>query len=110
GDIEQLSNDRYKINGNIHQVNNVSVRITELPIRVWTQNYKESLELWISGTDKVPSWILEYKEDHTTTTVDFTIKLSQTSLRDSLEEGLEKRFKMSTTIGTSNMVCFDGKG
>ncbi|CAG8751134.1 7575_t:CDS:2, partial [Funneliformis mosseae] len=102
-DIEQVSNDRYKINGNNHQVN-VSVRITELPIRVWTQNYKESLELWISGTDKCQAGSsYEYKEDHTTTTVDFMVKLSQTSLRDSLEEGLEKPFKMSTTIGTSNM-------
>ncbi|CAG8473642.1 14888_t:CDS:2, partial [Funneliformis mosseae] len=54
GEVEQVSNDRYKINGKIHQINNASVRITELSIRVWTQNYKETLELWISGTDKVP--------------------------------------------------------
>ena len=25
-------------------------------------------------------------------------------------EGLEKRFKISTTIATSNMVCFDKEG
>ncbi|CAI2184096.1 4596_t:CDS:2, partial [Funneliformis geosporum] len=30
------------------------------------------------------------------------------SLKDSLEEGLEKRFMMSSPIGTSNLVCFDG--
>jgi DNA topoisomerase-2 len=32
------------------------------------------------------------------------------NLRDALEEGLEKKFKLSTFINTSNMVCFDGKG
>lgn len=26
------------------------------------------------------------------------------------EEGLEKRFKISTTISTSNLVCFDKEG
>ena len=26
------------------------------------------------------------------------------------EEGLEKRFKMSTTMSTGNMVCFDLNG
>ncbi|CAI2201982.1 18334_t:CDS:1, partial [Funneliformis geosporum] len=29
------------------------------------------------------------------------------SLKDSLEEGLEKRFMMSSPIGMSNLVCFD---
>ncbi|CAG8587428.1 2809_t:CDS:2 [Funneliformis mosseae] len=69
-----------------------SMARSKLTMRIWTQNYKETYELWISGIDKVPSWIFEYKEDHTT----ITVKLSQ---RDSLKEGLE----MSTTIGTSNM-------
>jgi len=41
----------------IQQVNDESVRITKLPIRVWTQNYKEQLEQWISGTERVSSWI-----------------------------------------------------
>ncbi|CAI2196842.1 9455_t:CDS:2, partial [Funneliformis geosporum] len=77
------------------------IPITELPIRVWTQNYKELLEKCISGTDKLP-WILVRKLLY------FSIKLSSESLKDSLEEGLEKRFMMSSPIGTSNLVCFDG--
>jgi DNA topoisomerase-2 len=31
-------------------------------------------------------------------------------LNSALEEGLEKKFKLSTNVNTSNMVCFDGKG
>ncbi|CAI2168669.1 2378_t:CDS:2 [Funneliformis geosporum] len=54
--IHTRSNDK------IHQVNNTSIRYTELPIRVRTQIYKEQLELWISGTHK------GYEEDHSTTT------------------------------------------
>jgi hypothetical protein len=52
-----MSKEKYKVNGVIRQVNDESVRITELPIRVWTQNYKEQLEQWMAGTEKAASWI-----------------------------------------------------
>ncbi|PKY39326.1 DNA topoisomerase II [Rhizophagus irregularis] len=110
GEFEQLSNDRYQVNGIIQKVNDESVRITELPVRVWTQSYKEQLEKWIAGTERTSSWIREYKENHTTTAVDFTVKLSEDNLIAALKEGLEKKFKTSTAINTSNMVCFDGRG
>ena len=59
GDIEQTDKDKYKVCGIIETINNKpEVRISELPIRVWTQNYKEQLEQWISGTEKVPAWII----------------------------------------------------
>jgi DNA topoisomerase-2 len=59
GCIEQAGKDKYKVSGTVEPVNNRSeIRITELPIRVWTQNYKEQLEQWISGTEKVPAWII----------------------------------------------------
>ncbi|CAG8682124.1 13658_t:CDS:2, partial [Funneliformis caledonium] len=99
------------IRGKIEPIENKSeVRITELPIRVWTQSYKEQLEQWIAGTDKVPAWIIEYNENHTITNVDFTVKLTENNFNDALEEGLEKKFKLTSIINTSNMVCFDGKG
>ncbi|GBB91406.1 hypothetical protein RclHR1_01870001 [Rhizophagus clarus] len=111
GCIEQTDKDKYKVCGVIESVNNRSeVRITELPIRVWTQNYKEQLEQWVSGTEKVPAWIIGYKENHSITNVDFTVQLTEEMLSNALEEGLEKKFKLSTSINTSNLVCFDGKG
>jgi DNA topoisomerase-2 len=59
GHIEQTAKDKYKVCGVSKQVNNKpEVRITELPIRVWTQNYKEQLEQWITGTEKLPPWII----------------------------------------------------
>ena len=33
--------------------------------------------------------------------------MSDKDMKAAEEEGLEKRFKMGTTISTSNMVCFD---
>lgn len=36
--------------------------------------------------------------------------MSDKDIKAAEEEGLEKRFKMMTTISTSNMVCFDLNG
>ncbi|CAI2189641.1 7136_t:CDS:2, partial [Funneliformis geosporum] len=111
GEIDYTSKDKYKVRGKFELVENKSeVRITELPVRVWTQNYKEQLEQWIAGTDKIPAWINEYNENHTITNVDFTVKLTENNLQAALDEGLEKKFKLTSIINTSNMVCFDGRG
>lgn len=54
GTIEEFEPNRFAVNGEIAVVDDNSVEITELPIRVWTQNYKESvLENMVYGTDKV---------------------------------------------------------
>ena len=61
GIIEQVNADKYKISGTITKLNNTTVEITELPIRSWTQGYKEQLEEWMVGGAKTPAWILVEK-------------------------------------------------
>lgn len=51
--------------------------------------------------------VQDYKEYHTDTTVHFVVTMSEAELKKAEEEGLEKRFKLVTQIGTGNMVCFD---
>jgi DNA topoisomerase-2 len=36
--------------------------------------------------------------------------MTEKDMRAAETEGLEKRFKMTTTVSTSNMVCFDLNG
>jgi DNA topoisomerase-2 len=46
------------ISGEVGVVNDEKVEITELPVGVWTQHYKESvLEPMLNGTEKVPAQI-----------------------------------------------------
>jgi DNA topoisomerase-2 len=52
----------------------------------------------------------DYEEHHTDTTVHFKIHMTDKDMRSAEVEGLEKRFKINTTISTSNMVCFDLNG
>jgi DNA topoisomerase-2 len=101
----------YKLTGIINKIDAVTVEITELPLRSWTQSYKEQLEEWLAGTPKTPAWVSDYKEYHTDARVHFVITLvSEAEMAKAEAEGLEKRFKLSTSIATSNIVCFDMQG
>ena len=110
GRIEKDGADRYRVTGVIEKIDSTTVEITELPIRTWTQSYKEQLESWLQGTEKVQPWIKDYKEYHTDSSVHFVVTLSEQALKDAEKEGLEKKFKLTASISTSNLVCFDLEG
>jgi DNA topoisomerase-2 len=44
GEIEQLSTNKYRTIGVFERTNDTTITVTELPIGIWTQNYKEHLE------------------------------------------------------------------
>ncbi|KAJ3273863.1 DNA topoisomerase 2 [Terramyces sp. JEL0728] len=110
GSIFQEGASKYRVSGTITKTGPTTVEITELPIRSWTQNYKETLEGWVTGTEKTPAWIKDYKEYHTDSKVHFVINLSEENMAIAEAEGLESKFKISTTISTSNLVCHDLEG
>ncbi|KAJ3035696.1 DNA topoisomerase 2 [Rhizophlyctis rosea] len=109
GTIEAMGVDKYKISGIINKTDATTVEITELPIHTWTQSYKEELEKWLQ-TDKQAGWIKDYKEYHTDKSVHFVITLTEENMEAAEKEGLEKKFKLTTTMSTTNLVCFDKEG
>ncbi|KAJ9671211.1 hypothetical protein PVL29_027276 [Vitis rotundifolia] len=70
----------YTVKGIIEEVNETTLRITELSIRKWTQDYKEFLD---------------------------NIIMSEENLLMAKQEGLPQKFKLTTKISTSNMHLFD---
>ncbi|KAL4217342.1 DNA topoisomerase 2-beta [Mactra antiquata] len=111
GTIVQLVDNRYVVNGEISIIDDTTVEITELPIRKWTQDYKEDvIEPMMNSTEKSPQLITDYKEYHTDTTVRFVIKMTAENLAKAEEQGLHKVFKLQTTLTTSSMVLFDHGG
>jgi DNA topoisomerase-2 len=90
-----------------------TLRITELPVGTWTNNYKEFLEKGLDGYSSFKKDdIKEVKSNYTDTTVHFTVKLSGTAAAkyQADNELLAKHFKLSTTIDTGNMHAFDADG
>ncbi|RAO66442.1 uncharacterized protein BHQ10_002454 [Talaromyces amestolkiae] len=109
GDVTPQGPDRYKFSGRIQEVNEKEVEITELPIRTWTQDFKDKLEDIIKA-EKTPSFIKDYKDYNTHTKVHFVIQMDEKHLKSAVEEGLEEKFKLSKTIATTNLVAFDPEG
>jgi DNA topoisomerase-2 len=100
------------VKGKIERKDDTTLLITELPIGRWTQDYKAILEGMVSGTDKNPGEISDFKENHTDTTVSFTVIAPKENIDafEKVKDGLYAKFKLSTTISTKNMTAFDANG
>lgn len=111
GTPEAAGPDRYKFNGIAYQndQNPMEVIVTELPIRMWTDDFKAKLEKIISGLEG-PAWIKDYKEYNDHKTVHFEIMVDDKHIGKVLEEGLLERFKLQKQVATSNLVAFDVHG
>ena len=60
GTIEKSAKEAsYVVSGVLEEINDTTIRITELPIRRWTQDYKEFLESITIGNDKAKDPFIE---------------------------------------------------
>nr|XP_030695599.1 DNA topoisomerase 2-alpha isoform X2 [Globicephala melas] len=111
GTIEELAPNQYVISGEMSILNSTTIEISELPIRTWTQTYKEQvLEPMLNGTEKTPPLITDYREYHTDTTVKFVVKMTEEKLAEAERVGLHKVFKLQTSLTCNSMVLFDHVG
>jgi len=111
GTIEPLDHQRYVVNGEISTLSDTKVEITELPIRTWTNAYKETLEGFLTGNEKIPACITDYKDYNTDKTVKFVVEMSANKLREVEQtKGLHTFFKLQTTMAITSMVLFDHLG
>lgn len=79
-----------------------SVVISELPVGRWTNDYKAHL-LKMRDKGEIHSFV----ENHTTTEVSFHVQLKVVQLKRMMRSGLEKAFKLSSNLSTTNMNAFD---
>ena len=119
GTITKVSDSKYLIKGKYDIISDDVVKITELPIGTWTDDYKQYIETIIDGDAKTKgkkknSVIKDYTDLSTDVTVDITIKFASGIVHDLLiketEYGcnaLEKTLKLYTTKTTTNMHVFD---
>ncbi|KAJ8254604.1 hypothetical protein COCON_G00212160 [Conger conger] len=111
GTIEQVLNNQYLVSGEVAIINSTTIEISELPVKTWTQSYKENvLEVMLNGTEKVPALITDYKEYHTDATVRFVVTMTEERLCEAEAAGLHKVFKLQNTLTCNSMVLFDHAG
>ncbi|XP_061597159.1 DNA topoisomerase 2-beta [Cololabis saira] len=111
GVINEVGQNQFLVSGEVLVIDKNTIEITELPVRTWTQAYKESvLEPMLQGSDKTPALINDYKEYHTDTTVKFVVRMSEEKLAQAEAVGLHKVFKLQSSLTCNSMVLFDHMG
>ena len=110
GTIESLDNQKYVVNGEIASLSDTKLEITELPIKTWTNAYKEHLEELLQGSEKKPAQIQDYKDYNTDRTVKFIVQMARDKIEEAEKNGLHSFFKLQTTMSITSMVLFDHLG
>ncbi|XP_021736177.1 DNA topoisomerase 2-like [Chenopodium quinoa] len=91
-----------------HSVGDVTLIITELPIRKWTQDYKDFLTSLAKEVEKGKEpFVKDFWDNSTDDTVKFELLLTRKNYNLAKEEGLLKKFKLTSTLSTNNMHLFD---
>jgi DNA topoisomerase-2 len=104
---------RFLIKG-LYTLGEDKIIITELPVGIWTDDYKEHLES-LTETDKdgvkISPIVKDYDDLCNDISVHFVITLHKGKLGELIESNtLEKVFKLSTTQSMSNMHLFNEEG
>ena len=121
GKIEKISDSKFLIKGKYEKIGTDKIRVTELPVGLWTENFKEHLEYLIEpGQDKdgkkINAFIKDYDDMSRDTIIDFTVTFPKGKIEE-LEStvvdhncnGLEKLLKLYTTNTNTNMHLFDAE-
>jgi len=125
GTIRRVSDTRYLFKGCYTILDDKKIRITELPIGTWTDNYKKFLENLIEpqagskdkdGPANSAPIVKDYNDMSTDTHVDITVTMAANIIKTYSEKAtefecnmLEKVLGLYTTQSTTNMNLFDAK-
>jgi len=102
---------KFRVAGVHRWLSETTLRITELPVGTWTNNYKNFLERIVEGYAGFKKGdVTGIKCNHTDTKVDFTVKVSAACAAKLRAGDVEKAFRLVTTLGHDNMHAFDADG
>ena len=132
GEVKDIGKGRYLFRGIYEVISDKQIRVTELPVGSWTDDFKQHIEdlmdkdkspptptsATTSASSKyIPSGIKDYVDMSTDTNVDITITFCANVVPDMINamgeneyetcNSLEKLLKLYTTRSTNNMHVFD---
>jgi DNA topoisomerase-2 len=120
GSITKTAENKYMLKGKYQTLSHDTIRVTELPVGLWTTQFKEHLEYLMD--DKTPKGkkkkpiIKSFKDEGTESMVDFRIRFQPGQLSnlatkkvDQFQNMLEKTLKLTTSKSATNIYLFDEK-
>ena len=127
GSVTKTAETSYVTNGLYEFIDEEAhtIRIKELPVGRWTKNYKEFLEKMLTEQEeeklaakkeekekKHMAHLKSFEEAYNDIDVDFILHMEPDGYHEAKRypEEFEKRFKLTSSFSTSNMVAFDVDG
>ena len=83
------------------------VIITELPVRVWTEDYKEHIDALCAD---INSGCLSYREFHSESSVHFEVAMAENALSQMTDADIMQMFKLKRQLRSSNMHAISATG
>ncbi|CAE8649170.1 unnamed protein product, partial [Polarella glacialis] len=110
GVIKPAGKGKYEVTG-VCEATDKGIEITELPLKKWTQDYKEFLQTMLPGSDKPSKMqVQDVREYHTENKVHFVVKMNDETMAAAKQQGIVKAMKLEGSISETNMVLFDHQG
>eukprot|EP00698_Gefionella_okellyi_P000093 TRINITY_DN1007_c0_g1_i2.p1 TRINITY_DN1007_c0_g1~~TRINITY_DN1007_c0_g1_i2.p1 ORF type:complete len:1424 (-),score=463.63 TRINITY_DN1007_c0_g1_i2:38-4042(-) len=112
GRIEQAEKkkDSFNVYGTFERVSDTVIKVSELPVGTWTSDFKAMLEGMLAIGEAKTAFVKDFKDHSSDRTVSFTITMVEDKVAEIEKAGIEKTFKLKSTVSTSNMVLFDPSG
>lgn len=111
--VRSKEEGKFEVAGIISYLGDNKAEITELPVKRWTQDYREFLEEHLPKGEKKKEGnklLEDYQEHHSEKTVHFELSLSAEGNAQAEKDNLEKAFKMRSSISLNNMMLFNADG
>jgi DNA topoisomerase-2 len=113
GTCQEMEGKKYIVKGTYQKLNDKKVRITELPVGYWTDDFKQHIENLMEAdkNKKNKAFVKDYNDMSTDTTVDIEITFNE-PIDESLDSSnmynnFEKLMKLYTSLSTNNMHLFN---
>ena len=118
GTVEAAAKGKIVIRGTYEVLSDTQIRVTELPVGFWTDDFKQLLENLAEPQGKSKKGtVKDYRDMSTDTRVDVTVTLTEpkaaalhaarTTVSGASCTGVEKLLKLCCVRGTGNMNLFD---
>ena len=120
GETNKISNTKFVFKGKYEKLDSDKIKVTELPVGYWIEDFKELLGELSNDKDKDGKKIIpiikDFLENYTDTTVEFVIIFSKGKLEELESKNadygcneLQKILKLYSTSSTTNMNLFNSE-
>lgn len=113
GEVKVLNDGKVQTTGIFEIIDDKTIKITELPIEFWTEDYKEFLDnvqVDSKSTSKY-KFVESYINNSGNNTIEFIITFVGNEMQQLIKSNtLEKHLKLTSTISLNNMYLHNSKG